>query len=230
MGSSERCAEDRSSTSLPLGADRAWREFVALLASDSVRVVERFPIDPHSVQSQTRWVHRSKTEGRPRPWGLTQILSGASLAFCSEEFVMKRLSTGSLSSIEKAVIDEIRALRASPGSVQPSTLLASPARFVHHFIHASHGNVQLRIATLARELGVEMRTLERTFFDEYQKTMVQCQVEVRLAFSLWLLAVFPPTKISAIAALLGYDQVQGFNRFFKRHMRQSPSAWGHEER
>jgi transcriptional regulator GlxA family with amidase domain len=152
------------------------------------------------------------------------------LAFCPEGFTVKRLSTGSLSSIEKEVIDEIRALRASPGSVMPSTLLASPARCLHHFILASHGNVQLRIAIIARELGVEMRTLERAFLDEYKRTMVQCQVEVRLAFSQWLLGVFPPTKISAIAALLGYDRVQGFNRFFKKHMRKSPSAWGREER
>jgi len=28
--------------------------------------------------------------------------------------------------------------------------------------------VQLRLATIARELGVEMRTLERLFFDEYR--------------------------------------------------------------
>lgn len=159
-----------------------------------------------------------------------RALRGAPPALGLEGFTVKRLSAGSLSPIEKEVIDEIRALRASPRSVLASTLLASPARFVHHFIHASHGNVQLRIATIAGELGVEMRTLERAFFDEYQKTMVQCQVEVRLAFSQWLLGVFPPTKISVIAVLLGYDRVQGFNRFFKKYMRQSPSAWGSEER
>lgn len=143
---------------------------------------------------------------------------------------MKSLSTGSLSPIEKEVIAEIRALRASSGGGLPATLLETPARLVHHLILASHGNVQLRLATIARELGVEMRTLERAFGGEYNQTMVHCQVEVRLAFSRWMLSIFPPTKIGAIAALLGYNRVQDFNRFFKKHMRQAPSEWGRKER
>lgn len=143
---------------------------------------------------------------------------------------MKSVSTGSLSPIEKDVIAEIRALRALPGSGFPAPLLERPARIVHHVILASHGNVQLRLATLARELGVEMRTLERAFAGEYSRTMVQYQVEVRLTFSRWMLSIFPPTKIGAIAATLGYDRVQDFNRFFKKHMRESPSEWGRKER
>lgn len=143
---------------------------------------------------------------------------------------MKSPSTGSLSPIEKEVIAEIRVLRASSGSGLPAALLESPARIVHHFILASHGNVQLRIATIARELGVEMRTLERTFAGECNQTMVQCQVEVRLAFSRWMLSIFPPTKVGVIAATLGYDRVQDFNRFFKKHMHESPSEWSRKER
>jgi AraC-like DNA-binding protein len=45
-----------------------------------------------------------------------------------------------------------------------------------------------------------------------------------------LLSIFPPTKISAVAALLGYNVVQDFNRFFKKHMHQSPSEWSRKER
>ena len=33
-----------------------------------------------------------------------------------------------------------------------------------------------------------------------------------------------------VAAILGYDRVQDFNRFFKNHMHESPSEWGRKER
>jgi transcriptional regulator GlxA family with amidase domain len=68
------------------------------------------------------------------------------------------------------------------------------------------------------------------FFDEYRQTMVECQVETRLAFSRSLLTIFPATKISAVAAILGYKVVQDFNRFFKKHMHESPSEWSRKER
>jgi AraC-like DNA-binding protein len=74
-----------------------------------------------------------------------------------------------------------------------------------------------------------MRTLERAFAREYQQTMSQCQVQVRLSFSKWMLSLFPPTKISVVAALLGYEQVQDFNRFFKKHVNQPPSDWSSGE-
>lgn len=143
---------------------------------------------------------------------------------------MKSRPTGTLLTIENEVIREIRALRASPEDGINTTLFENPARIAHHFILASHGNMQLRLATIARELGVEMRTLERAFLGEYHKTMARCQLQARLDFSQWLLSIFPPTKISAIAALLGYRLVQDFNRFFKKHMHQSPSEWGRKER
>ena len=107
-------------------------------------------------------IEKPKVPKRSKEPSVAQVLIGVS-PFCAEGFDVKRLSTGSLSPIEREVIAEIRALRASSVSVLASTLLMSPARSVHHFIQASHGNVQLRMVTIARELGVEMRTLERTF-------------------------------------------------------------------
>lgn len=101
-----------------------------------------------------------------------------------------------LSGIEREVIAEIRALRTSPGSNLHAVLLDDPARFVHHCIVAYHGHVRLRIGPIARELGIEMRTLQRSFVDEYKMTPLQCQVGVRLTFSKWLLSIFRPTKIS----------------------------------
>jgi transcriptional regulator GlxA family with amidase domain len=142
---------------------------------------------------------------------------------------MTRRPAGTLSAIENEVIQEIHALRVSPGEGIHASLLESPARMARHFILDSHGNVQLRLATLARGLGVEMRTLERMFFDEYQQTMVECQVETRLAFSKSLLSIFPHTKISAVAAQLGYNVVQDFNRFFKKHTHETPSEWSRKE-
>jgi transcriptional regulator GlxA family with amidase domain len=160
----------------------------------------------------------------------TLALIGASLTFRLEGTAVLRRPTGTLSVIENEVIREIRALKASPRKGVHASLLESPARTAHHFILDSHGNVQLRLATIAGELGVEMRTLERMFTDEYQQTMVECQVETRLAFSQSLLSIFPPSKISAVAALLGYNVVQDFNRFFKKHMHESPKEWSRKER
>jgi len=142
---------------------------------------------------------------------------------------MSRRPAGTLSAIENEAIQEIRALRASPGEGIHASLLETPARMARHFILGSHGNVQLRLATIAQELGVEMRTLERIFFDEYGQTMAEFQLETRLAFSKSLLCIFPPTKISAVAAILGYNVVQDFNRFFKKQTHKSPSEWSREE-
>jgi AraC-like DNA-binding protein len=139
-------------------------------------------------------------------------------------------SAGKLSTIEIEVIREIRAMRESPGDGLNTSLLGSPARAAHHFILDSQGNVQLRLQTIAREFGAEMRTIERAFFEEYRMTMIACQVETRLAHSKRLLSIFPPTKISTVAALLGYNAVQDFNRFFKKHMHQSPKEWSRKER
>jgi hypothetical protein len=75
------------------------------------------------------------------------------LVFCPEGTAVISASTGTWSPIEKDVIAEIRALRALPGADSSAVLLKSPARIVHHFILASHGNVQLRMATIAKELG-----------------------------------------------------------------------------
>lgn len=139
---------------------------------------------------------------------------------------MNRRPTVKVSPIEKEVAEEIRALRTSPTrSDLQIALLENPEQLSHHFILASHGNTQLRFSALAREIGIEMRTLERAFFAKYQKTMTEFQVEVRLAFAQHLLAIFPPTKISAVAAVLGYRRVQDFNRFFKKHTHESPSEW-----
>jgi transcriptional regulator GlxA family with amidase domain len=135
-----------------------------------------------------------------------------------------------LSAVEQEIIAEIRALRASKKNVVHSGLLNDPARLLHHFILTNHGHVALRVGPVARELGVEMKTLQRTFISAYKKTPQQCQVDIRLAFAKLLLSTFPPMKISAIALMLGYKEVRDFNRFFRKHVHQRPSEWGSNER
>ncbi len=135
-----------------------------------------------------------------------------------------------LSAVEQEVIAEIRALRASKENVIHSSLLKDPARLLHHFILARHGHVALRVGPVARELGVEMKTLQRYFISAYRTSPRQFQMNVRLAFSKMLLSTFPPTKISAIALMLGYKEVRDFNRFFRKQMHQRPSEWGRNER
>jgi transcriptional regulator GlxA family with amidase domain len=135
-----------------------------------------------------------------------------------------------LSAVEQEVIAEIRALRASKGNVVHAGLLNDPARLLHHFILANHGHVALRVGPVARELGVEMKTLQRNFVSAYKKTPRQFQVDVRLAFAKLLLSTFPPMKVSAIAVMLGYKEVRDFNRFFRKQMHQRPFEWGRNER
>lgn len=143
---------------------------------------------------------------------------------------MKGRPIEDLSQLEREVIAEIRAMKTSTGTVHSARLLEHPAHLINHLILASHGSVQLRMFVMARELGIGMRTLERAFFREYRQTMAQCQTEARLSYSKSMLSTFPPTKVSVVAAVLGYGQLQDFNRFFRKHMRRSPSAWGIEER
>ena len=141
----------------------------------------------------------------------------------------KRL-TRELTAIEQQVIAEIGVIRASHNEHLSSGLLDDPPRLVHHFIQTYHGHVQLHLCPIARELGIEMRTLHRNFVGRYGRTLLQYQVEVRLGFCRWLLSIFPPAKISVIATMLGYRQVRDFNRFFQDHMHQTPTEWSRKER
>lgn len=134
-----------------------------------------------------------------------------------------------LSPIERQAIERIRALRASR-EVELSAVLRSPARAMHNTILTFHGHVKLRMAPIANELGAEMRTLERAFNEEIGKTMLQCQIDARLGLAQSLLSMIPPTKLSVIANLLGYDEIRDFTRFFQKHMHETPSTWGRRER
>jgi AraC-like DNA-binding protein len=208
------------------GANAQFPSFIALCFAEATRPGRRLTLSRgHSLLLTLADLSSSGLSCPNIP-----ALLGASLTFLLEGTAVSRRPTGTLSAIENEIIREIRALRATPGEGIHASLLENPARSARHFILDSHGNVQLRLATIARELGVEMRTLERIFFEEFCQTMVECQLETRLAFSMSLLSIFPVTKISAVAAILGYNVVQDFNRFFKKHLHESPSEWSRKER
>lgn len=135
-----------------------------------------------------------------------------------------------LSPIVSQVIEEIRSWRSSPEDEFHQELLRHPARVMQHFILVHHGHVKLRFRPIARELGVEMRTLERAFIDEFGKSMFQSQIDARLAFAQTLLRWMPPPKISVVANLLGYDEARDFHYFFEKQTGETPSAWGRKER
>jgi len=129
-----------------------------------------------------------------------------------------------LSSVEKEAIATIRAWRLSSDH-EARRLLQALAHLMHSVIGIYHGHVKLRLGPIAAELGVEIRSLERGFVDEFGKTMLEHQTETRLAFSKAQLCLKPRPKLSVIANLLGYEDVRGWARFFKQHVGESPSAW-----
>jgi len=148
--------------------------------------------------------------------------------FPKESLVTTRIPDR-ISPVEKEAIARIREVKASPNTAQDIALQSKQAQLMHQLILTYHGHVNLRFWLLAKELGVEMRTLERAFDREFGKTMLQCQREARLEFSQSLLRMTPPTKLSVIANLLGYHEVRDFIRFFRRHTKNTPAVWGRDE-
>lgn len=134
-------------------------------------------------------------------------------------------SKNGLSPMERQVIAEIRALRASPDRDFHRALIDDPAAIMYHVIVTSRGHVDIRVAPIARELGASMKRLQRSFKKKYKMSMLACQLKARLDFSKYLLQIYPPQKIAAIAARLGYNEVRDFNHFFHNQTNQTPTEW-----
>jgi AraC-like DNA-binding protein len=127
--------------------------------------------------------------------------------------------------VERQVIAQIRAMRASPDQDMHRALIDDPAAIMYHFIVTSRGHVDLHLAPIARELGAGMKKLQRTFKKRYKISMLQCQLEARLNFSKYLLRIYPERKISSIASKIGYKEVRDFNHFFHNQTQRSPTEW-----
>jgi transcriptional regulator GlxA family with amidase domain len=132
--------------------------------------------------------------------------------------------------VERDAINLIRNLRATSGNTIHAALLASHAALARHLIQTYHGHVKLRFSTVAHAIGVEVRTLERSFARKYGITMCQYQAEVRLEYAQAFLRQIPPAKLSVITSELGYDEVRTFIAFFHTQTHQTPSQWSRDER
>jgi AraC-like DNA-binding protein len=96
-----------------------------------------------------------------------------------EERSVRSNVTRQLSALEGEVIAKIRIWRLSLDDEFHQELLQHPARVMQHFILLYHGHVKFHFRPIAQELGVEIRTLERAFVEEFGKTMFQCQARIR---------------------------------------------------
>jgi len=130
-----------------------------------------------------------------------------------------------LTGAEQQALVLIREMRRQIVAGDISAELKKPARLVHYVITLYHGHAQLRMSRIAPELGVTMRTLQRSFRKIFRTSMKDYQIETRLNFARYLLSSNPDLKMSVIAKHLGYDDPNVFERFFRDHADNSPHAW-----
>jgi AraC-like DNA-binding protein len=134
-----------------------------------------------------------------------------------------------LTGAEQQALVLIREMRRQIVAGDISAELKKPARLVHYVITLYHGHAQLRMSRIAPELGVTMRTLQRSFRKIFRTSMKNYQIETRLNFARYLLSSNPDLKMSVIAKHLGYDDPNVFERFFRAHADNSPHAWSEAE-
>jgi AraC-like DNA-binding protein len=135
-----------------------------------------------------------------------------------------------LTGAEQQALVLIRELRSQIAEGLLSEELNLPARLAHHVITLYHGHAQLRMSRITSELGVSMRTLQRSFRKMFRMSMKAYQIDRRLRFAQYLLSIDPKVKMSVIAKHLGYDDPNVFERFFRDHVDASPHAWSATER
>jgi AraC-like DNA-binding protein len=130
--------------------------------------------------------------------------------------------------VERQALLLIRELRHGQTDSTPRELLM-PANLAHHLITLYHGHAQVRMSRIAPELGVTMRTLQRSFRNTFRTNMKNYQINTRVKFAQYLLSSTPDMKMSVIAKQLGYDDPNVFERFFRKHVGNSPHAWREAE-
>ena len=143
---------------------------------------------------------------------------------------MSTHSQNQLTGMERHALTLIRALRHQTLMGKLPKEFERPEHLAHYVIARYHGHVQLRTTKLARELGVTVRTLQRSFLKTFHTSMKAFQIETRLKYAQYLLSNNADLKISVIAKELGYNDPNVFGRFFHEHAGDSPSAWSEAER
>lgn len=143
---------------------------------------------------------------------------------------MSTHSPNQLTGVERHALALIHELRHQTRIGKLPKAFERPEHLAHYVIARYHGHVQLRTTKLAKELGVTVRTLQRSFIKTFHTSMKTFQIETRLRFAQYLLSNNPGLKISVIAKELGYNDPNVFARFFHQHTGDSPYAWGEAER
>jgi len=143
---------------------------------------------------------------------------------------MSTHSPNQLTGVERHALTLIRELRHQTLMGKLPKAFERPEHLAHYVIARYHGHVQLRTTKLARELGITVRTLQRSFLKTFHTSMKAFQIETRLKYAQYLLSNNPDLKIGVIAKELGYNDPNVFGRFFHEHAGDSPSAWSGAER
>lgn len=87
---------------------------------------------------------------------------------------MRRATIYHRSALDETVAVEILRMRRSSDYIT-SEYLRQPETLIYLFIERTNGNVRLRLITVACELGVTMRTLERRFARRFAVSMAEHQ-------------------------------------------------------
>jgi transcriptional regulator GlxA family with amidase domain len=134
-------------------------------------------------------------------------------------------SEESLNDAERHAIVLIKDLRRRVALGELPEKLGTAPYLAHHLIMLYHGHVRLRLSRIAPALGVTVRTLERSFKRNFQTSAKSMCIQERLSFAKSLILDFPDLKMSVVGKQLGYDDPNVFERFFRRHVGNSPKAW-----
>lgn len=94
---------------------------------------------------------------------------------------------------------------------------------VTYFIEENFSNPSLSVATVAEEIGICRRQLERNFRDAMNCTVREHIEKSRMKEAARLLKENPTSKIASIAELIGISESGNFFRTFKRHYGVTPA-------
>jgi AraC-like DNA-binding protein len=130
-----------------------------------------------------------------------------------------------LTGAEQQALVLIRAVRAQVAEGKAPRALSGAALLANYVITTYHGHVQLRMSKLLPELGVSMRSLQRSFQGIYGVSMKAYQVDTRIRFAQYLLSTDPSMKLSVLSQTLGYRDPNVFERFFRDQTHMSPRSW-----
>lgn len=106
--------------------------------------------------------------------------------------------------------------------VQRKNCCTCPAIIAHRWIRLSHGHTKLYFGDMALRLGLDLRSLQRSFVSAYGISMKRCATVERIKFVRKTWKTFPDTKVAVLALELGYKSDKAFMRFATSHNVKTP--------